>query len=79
MALLEARDKWLKPDGILLPDKCTLYIAAIQEKLGRKARQFWENVYDFKMTPMLQAVNLKPVRMDIKANQVNYNSQPKFI
>ena len=27
--VLFARDKWLAPDGILLPDKATLFIAGI--------------------------------------------------
>jgi hypothetical protein len=29
--VLYARDKWLKPEGVLLPDKCSLYIMAIED------------------------------------------------
>lgn len=29
--VLFARDKWLQPDGLLLPDKCTLSMVAIED------------------------------------------------
>lgn len=40
--VLDARDKFLKPGGLLLPDKVTLFLAAIEdaeykdEKIGCK-------------------------------------------
>ena len=46
--ILFARDKWLTVDGLIIPDRATLNIAAIedaqykQEKFG-----FWDNVYLF--------------------------------
>lgn len=46
--VLYARDKYLKPDGIILPDRATMQIAAIEdaqykaEKIG-----FWDSVYGF--------------------------------
>ena len=30
--VLYARDKWLKPDGLLFPDRATLYITAIEDR-----------------------------------------------
>lgn len=71
--MIEARDKWLKSDGILLPDKCTLKIAAIEEEQGRNSRKYWHHVYDFDMSAMFQAVNTKPAIMNIKANQVKFD------
>ena len=29
--VLYARDKWLRPGGLIFPDKCTLYITAIED------------------------------------------------
>ena len=29
--VLYARDKWLVPDGLLMPDKCTLSLVAIED------------------------------------------------
>ncbi|CAD6994775.1 unnamed protein product [Ceratitis capitata] len=30
--VLHARDKWLKPDGMMFPDRGTLYITAIEDR-----------------------------------------------
>lgn len=30
--VLYARDKWLAPNGMLFPDKCSLYITAIEDR-----------------------------------------------
>ncbi|XP_022208857.2 protein arginine N-methyltransferase 1-like [Drosophila obscura] len=52
-SVLYARDKWLKPNGIIFPDRCTLYIAAIEERTSKESRiDFWENVYGFTMSCM---------------------------
>lgn len=31
-SVLFARDKWLAPDGILMPDKATMFIAALDDE-----------------------------------------------
>ncbi|KAG8878882.1 hypothetical protein FRB97_002119 [Tulasnella sp. 331] len=69
--VLLARDKYLKKDGLLLPDVCTMYLAAIEdgdykeEKIG-----FWDNVYGFDYScikevalrePLVDTVDLKAV------------------
>eukprot|EP00826_Nyctotherus_ovalis_P034409 TRINITY_DN2867_c0_g1_i1.p1 TRINITY_DN2867_c0_g1~~TRINITY_DN2867_c0_g1_i1.p1 ORF type:complete len:227 (+),score=47.73 TRINITY_DN2867_c0_g1_i1:265-945(+) len=48
--VLYARDKYLASGGLILPDKVTLNMAAIQDKIF-KAEKFgqWENVYGFNM------------------------------
>jgi len=49
--VLYARDRYLAPNGLLYPDKCTMFITAIEdgqykdEKIG-----FWDNVYGFNMS-----------------------------
>lgn len=30
--VIYARDKWLKPDGLIFPDKATLYVCAIEDR-----------------------------------------------
>ncbi|TIC12187.1 hypothetical protein E3Q14_01865 [Wallemia mellicola] len=69
--VLDARDKFLKPGGLILPDKVTLYMAAIEdaeykdEKIG-----FWDDVYGFDYScikdialrePLVDCVDLKSV------------------
>lgn len=69
--VLYARDKYLKPGGLMFPDKATMHIAAIEdgdykdEKIG-----FWDNVYGFNMShikhlalrePLVDVVDQKAV------------------
>lgn len=47
-----ARDKWLRPGGAMLPDKASIFVAAG----GKRATglSFWEDVYGFDMTPIME-------------------------
>lgn len=46
-SVLYARDHWLKPDGAILPDTATIFIAGFGK--GGTSLPFWENVYGFNM------------------------------
>ena len=51
--VLYARDRWLKPDGILLPQKVSLSIVGIEdEEYKRNKYSFWDKVYDVDMSCM---------------------------
>ncbi|RWS09597.1 protein arginine N-methyltransferase 3-like protein [Dinothrombium tinctorium] len=51
--VLYARDNFLKPNGILLPNRCTLNIAGVSdEAMYKKYYLFWNDVYGFKMSCM---------------------------
>lgn len=58
--LIAARDKWLKPNGLIIPDKCTLFISAIENKLYRRS-DYWKCVYNFDMSAMTKVVNSEPI------------------
>lgn len=59
--IITARQKWLKFGGLMFPDVCTLYIAAIQDKAHfQNNNEFWHNVYDFNMSIMSKAVDSEP-------------------
>ena len=51
--VLYARDRYLRPNGKIFPDRATIYMAAIEDgeykddKIG-----FWDNVYGFDFSPM---------------------------
>lgn len=52
-SVLEARDKHLKEDGILMPSKATLMAAPCHlEGLKKATVEFWDNVYGFDMSPL---------------------------
>jgi len=72
--VLVARDKYLKPGGMLFPDKATIYIAAIEDEDYKAEKiNFWDNVYGFDFScikhialrePLVDTVDLKAVVSD---------------
>ena len=45
-----ARDKWLKPEGLMFPDRCVLYVAGIDDGQFRDDKlSFWDDVYGVDM------------------------------
>lgn len=60
--VLFARDKWLNKGGLILPDKCIMRIAAIEdEEYKNKKFGFWDNVYGINMSCMSNAVFVEPI------------------
>lgn len=54
-SVLWARDRYLKPGGLMAPSHCSLHIAAVKnDKEVEEKRKFWKDVYGFNMTPMIQ-------------------------
>jgi len=72
--VLVARDKYLKPGGMLFPDKATIYLAAIEDEDYKAEKiNFWDNVYGFDFScikhialrePLVDTVDLKAVVSD---------------
>eukprot|EP00922_Rhytidocystis_sp_ex-Travisia-forbesii_P060368 GHVS01089480.1.p1 GENE.GHVS01089480.1~~GHVS01089480.1.p1 ORF type:complete len:406 (-),score=54.38 GHVS01089480.1:620-1708(-) len=60
--VLFCRDKWLRPGGLIFPDRAHLYIAAIEdadykeEKVG-----YWQNVYGFNFSCIKKSVIEDPI------------------
>ncbi|XP_051886204.1 protein arginine N-methyltransferase 1-like isoform X2 [Pristis pectinata] len=60
-----ARDKWLKPGGLMFPDRATLYIVAIEDRQFKDFKiHWWEDVYGFDMT-CIRNVAIKEPLVDI--------------
>jgi len=60
-----ARDRYLKPGGLLLPNRVTLNLAAIEDSQYRIRKfQFWDNVYGVNMECM-KKVSLSEPHIDI--------------
>jgi len=73
-SVIYARDKWLKPDGIVLPDKCTLYINAIEDADYRAAKiDWWGNVYGFNMSCIGEIALSEPLVDTVESRQVVTN------
>ena len=60
--VLYARDKWLKEDGMLFPDKCSLYITAIEDRQYKDDKiHWWDDVYGFDMSCLRQVAIREPL------------------
>jgi len=49
-----ARDRWLKKDGILMPDMASIYLCGLQD--AKRSSEFWSDVYGFDFSAIKQAV-----------------------
>ncbi|OII72831.1 arginine N-methyltransferase [Cryptosporidium ubiquitum] len=73
--VLFCRDKWLKEDGLIFPDRAQMYIAGIedaeykQEKLG-----YWNNVYGFNYQFVKHCIMEEPIIDTVGENAVNTSS-----
>jgi len=66
-----ARDKWLAHDGILLPDKATLNICAIEDAEYKESKiNFWDNVYGFNMSCIKKLAMQEPLVDVVESKQV---------
>jgi len=69
--VLDARDKYLKPGGLMFPDSATMYLAAIEDQEYKEEKiNFWDSVYGFDYScikdialrePLVDTVELKAV------------------
>ncbi|EGD81316.1 hypothetical protein PTSG_11352 [Salpingoeca rosetta] len=60
--VLVARDRFLKEDGILLPDRATIVLSAIEDESYKADKvDWWSNVYGFDMSCMKKMVIREPL------------------
>lgn len=67
--VIYARDKWLAPDGILMPDKASIYVCAIEDQEYRDDKiNFWDDVYGFDMS-VIKEIALEEPLVDVCAGK----------
>lgn len=60
--VLFARDKWLRSDGMMFPDRCTLFITAIEDRQYKDEKiNWWEDVYGFNMSSIRKVAISEPL------------------
>lgn len=70
-SVIYARDKWLAPGGILLPNKATMTIVGIEDYEYRRTKiDFWDNIYGFKMSCLKEDALVEPLVDVCPANQI---------
>jgi len=73
--VLYARDKWLAPDGLMFPDRATLYITAIEDRQYKDDKiNWWDDVYGFNMSAIGKVAVTEPLVDVVDRNQVVANS-----
>ena len=61
-SVLLARDKYMKPDGTMFPNRAVMYIAGIEDAEYRQRKiGFWDNVYGFNYEPIKKWALLEPL------------------
>jgi len=64
-SVLYARDKWLAPDGLMFPDRATMYICAIEDRQYKDDKiNWWDDVYGFDMS-CIRSVALQEPLVDV--------------
>jgi len=70
-SVIYARDKWLAPGGLMLPDKATLYVCAIEDADYRAEKiDFWDNVYGFDFKSIKKLAMAEPLVDTVDSEQV---------
>lgn len=78
-SVLFARDKWLAKDGLLFPDKATMYMCGIEDADYKSQKiEFWNNVYGFNMSCIREDVMKEPLVDICNPNQVITETTPFF-
>ena len=73
--VLFARDKWLKPQGLLFPDRCSLFITAIEDRQYKDEKiNWWDDVYGFDMSSIRKVAISEPLVDVVDPKQVVTNA-----
>ncbi|KAF3937052.1 hypothetical protein ABW19_dt0202008 [Dactylella cylindrospora] len=74
-SVLYARDKYLAPDGLMVPSECKLLIAAMHDSDYMNDNvHFWNNVYGFRMSGMKDRIKEEVVIAHLKPT--SFASEP---
>ncbi|XP_047333716.1 probable protein arginine N-methyltransferase 1.2 [Impatiens glandulifera] len=74
--VLYARDKWLVNDGVVLPDKASLFLTAIEDAEYKEDKiEFWNNVYGFNMGCIKNQAMMEPLVDTVDQKQIVTNCQ----
>uniref|UniRef100_A0A7S0N8X0 type I protein arginine methyltransferase n=1 Tax=Cryptomonas curvata TaxID=233186 RepID=A0A7S0N8X0_9CRYP len=70
-SVIFARDKWLKPGGMLMPDKAAIYLCGIEDaKYKNEKIFFWDQVYGFNMSCIRPAALSEPLVDTVDPGQI---------
>lgn len=69
--VLVARDRWLNPDGIIMPDKAIMYMCGIEDSQYKDEKiHFWDDVYGFDMSCIKKIAISEPLVDTVNQEQI---------
>jgi protein arginine N-methyltransferase 1 len=69
--VIVARDKWLKPGGLIFPDRASMWMCAIEDQEYRDEKiNYWDDVYGFNMSCIKEMALLEPLVDVCKPDQI---------
>jgi len=78
-SVLWARDRYLVPNGKMLPDKATMYVALIEDaQFKDEKRTFWNEVYGVDMSCLTTTVMREPV-IDVVPGEILMTTSCKIL
>ena len=70
--VLYARDRYLVPGGLILPDKCSLHLAGLEDAEYKDEKlNYWLDVYGFDYSPFVPIVMRDPIVDVVEHTKVN--------
>lgn len=75
-SVLYALDKWLVEGGVVLPDKASLHLTAIEDSEYKEDKiEFWNSVYGFDMSCIKKKAMMEPLVDTVDQNQIVTDSR----
>eukprot|EP01106_Pelomyxa_sp_JSP_P009333 TRINITY_DN2538_c1_g1_i3.p1 TRINITY_DN2538_c1_g1~~TRINITY_DN2538_c1_g1_i3.p1 ORF type:complete len:202 (+),score=57.94 TRINITY_DN2538_c1_g1_i3:319-924(+) len=69
--VIYARDKWLKPGGVILPDRCSMHINAIEDSEYKESKiNWWSCVYGYDMSCIRDIALSEPLVDVVEPNMI---------
>jgi protein arginine N-methyltransferase 3 len=76
-SVLWARDKYLQPDGLMVPSHCSLHVAPIMDpEYISDNVEFWYDVYGFDMSAMMEKIYDDVLIRSVKSQSLAAQSSP---
>lgn len=70
-SVLYARDKWLKKNGLIFPDRAALYLVGIEDADYKDEKiKFWDDVYGFNFSCIKEIAISEPLVDVVEAKQI---------
>jgi len=70
-SVIYARDKWLKPGGVMFPDRATMYLVGIEDRDYKEDKvEWWSNVHGYNMSCLKNYVMREPLVDTVDKRQI---------